>query len=976
MRNIHWWWFAIAILLFVIVMGLSILVAPTVLTSLANLLLLAGVVAVGVVTVVAGMRAIVERKQGADVPAPNAGAQNTSTIGDGANVDQAIVGDYNTQKKIQADTYIETQIVNTAARQEIDARFSLPAKPEPFEGREDEVREVVRRLREGRGSLVSGLAGFGGVGKTAIAIVAAHEVAGEFLDGQIWVELRGTGDSPMTVSEAMMFVIRALKPDADLTKVESIQLEGEYRTLLHGKKVLLGLDNARDASQVQQLLVSPPAAMLVTARTGFMLAGLVPLRLDTLKKEDAEKLLVELCPRIDPSPPDPLPGGEGGKDGEGGNAAAELAELCGYLPLALRIAGRYLAEHEAIPVARYVKQVRERRLHSLKTMGERDLAAVFAETYDLLPGEMQTRWRALGVIPASFTAVVAGYLWELKEPEDAHEILGELVRMSIVEYDVEGERFDLHDLLREFALGRLTEEERRAAEKRYAELSKFTGRTAEIETLTKQLTDGRNARIAGVSGLGGIGKSALARAVADLVAPQFPDGQLWIDLRGTSVNPTRPADAMRQVILALEPTAVLHQVDDDALAQQYMDVLRGKRVLIVLDNAADNAQLRSLLQAHAAFLVTSRTPISEAGLRTLRLDVLPEAAARAYLLAQGARLTAEEADALATICGYLPLALKIAGSYLVAHPDINRQTYLAQLRERELELLRERNDTDLNVEAMFNISYNQLTPNLQTLWRLLGVFPAPFWDHAAQYVWGVEDEAQAEAALGELYRGSLVEYDAESDRFDLHDLLREFAQRRITQDERRKVEVRYAEFFKEVAGEADDLYLKGGENVVAGLRLFERELTHINAGQKWAAENWETDRDAARLCIEYPLDAAHTVNLRLSSREQLRWLNDAVKAARKLGDKRSGENALGSLGNAYADLGEVRQAIGYYEQALVIDRELGDRRGEGTALGNLGSAYADLGEVRQAIGYYEHALVIAREIGDRRGEGTALGNLG
>jgi tetratricopeptide (TPR) repeat protein len=85
---------------------------------------------------------------------------------------------------------------------------------------------------------------------------------------------------------------------------------------------------------------------------------------------------------------------------------------------------------------------------------------------------------------------------------------------------------------------------------------------------------------------------------------------------------------------------------------------------------------------------------------------------------------------------------------------------------------------------------------------------------------------------------------------------------------------------------------------------------------------------------------------------------------------------LGTVGLAYANLGQVDKAIGFYEQALVIVREIGDRRGEGVALGNLGNACADLGQVDKAIGFYEQQLVIVREIGDRRGEGAALGNLG
>ena len=85
---------------------------------------------------------------------------------------------------------------------------------------------------------------------------------------------------------------------------------------------------------------------------------------------------------------------------------------------------------------------------------------------------------------------------------------------------------------------------------------------------------------------------------------------------------------------------------------------------------------------------------------------------------------------------------------------------------------------------------------------------------------------------------------------------------------------------------------------------------------------------------------------------------------------------LGTLGLAYARLGQAERAIGFYEQQLVIVREIGDRRGEGNALGNLGIAYADLGQAERAIGFYEQQLAIGREIGDRRGEGNALGNLG
>ncbi|HVT59581.1 MAG TPA: tetratricopeptide repeat protein [Thermoanaerobaculia bacterium] len=111
-------------------------------------------------------------------------------------------------------------------------------------------------------------------------------------------------------------------------------------------------------------------------------------------------------------------------------------------------------------------------------------------------------------------------------------------------------------------------------------------------------------------------------------------------------------------------------------------------------------------------------------------------------------------------------------------------------------------------------------------------------------------------------------------------------------------------------------------------------------------------------------------------RQAIGYYEQALLIHREIGNRRGEGSGLGNLGLAYAELGEVEKAIGYYEQALVISREIGNRRGEGNALGNLGLAYADLGEVEKAIGYYEQQLVIVREIGDRRGEGNALGNLG
>ena len=506
----------------------------------------------------------------------------------------------------------------------------------------------------------------------------------------------------------------------------------------------------------------------------------------------------------------------------------------------------------------------------------------------------------------------------------------------------------------------------------------FTGRVDEIETLVNALTRGQGASITGVSGLGGIGKSALAMVVAERVAEHFPDARLWVALNGTDANPKTPPDAMREIIFSFDPDTgiALKDASNEQIAQVYRAVLQNQRALLVLDNARDNAQVRPLLQANVAFLVTSRAHLTEGGLHPLHLDVMRAADADAYLVSLCARLQgARELRELGALCGDLPLALRIAGSYLAERVSVRAENYVAQLKQKRLELLRVRGDDALNVEAVFAQSYQHLTLAHQVLFGALSVFPAPFTLQAAVYVWGLE-EVQAEAALGELVRASFLECNVDDERYRLHDLLREFGARRMSEENKRDSHKRHAEFYEQVARAADKLYLQGNENILAGLKLFDDELPHIRAGQAWAAANMEHDNNAAHLCNEYPDAAAYVMQLRLSVREQIRWLEQAMSAARKLNDKWSEGNHLGNLGYAYRNLGEGRKAIEYHEQALKVMQDIGNKRAEGSILGNLGNAYADLGEVRRAMESYEQQLVIVREIGYGRGEGNALGNLG
>ncbi len=494
----------------------------------------------------------------------------------------------------------------------------------------------------------------------------------------------------------------------------------------------------------------------------------------------------------------------------------------------------------------------------------------------------------------------------------------------------------------------------------------FTGREEELNALRSALAKGGPGAIFGLRGAGGIGKTVLALKLAEELKPLYPDAQLYLDLKGTDPQPLTTAQAMAHVIRSYHPEARLPESEAE-LAGLYRSVLNDKRVLFLMDNAASREQVEPLIPPSGSLLlVTSRFHFVLPGLVSRDLDELPPEDARDLLLKIALRI-GKEADVLAGLCGRLPIALRLAGSALAERPDLSPTDYARRLKEGK-----ERFGA---VEASLTVSYELLNEDRRCLWRLLAVFPGTFDPPAAAAIWELEIDPASEA-LGDLVRSSLVEWEEKDTRYRLHDLARSFADRQLAETEREVVKRRHAEYFLELLRSANDLYEQGGESLGLGLRLFDAEWGNIQAGFAWASSRFPQDETAARVCNGYPRAGAYLLSLRQHPREQIRWREHAIAAARRRKNRSSEGAHLGRLGNAYAELGETRRAIEFYEQQLAIARDIGDRREEGQALGNLGNAYAELGETRRAIELYEQHLTIAREIGDRRGEDQALGNLG
>jgi tetratricopeptide (TPR) repeat protein len=493
----------------------------------------------------------------------------------------------------------------------------------------------------------------------------------------------------------------------------------------------------------------------------------------------------------------------------------------------------------------------------------------------------------------------------------------------------------------------------------------FVGRKKEIKELLKAL-EKNGITISGLQGMGGVGKTALALKLAEHLKPKYPDAQFYLDLKGASLHPLTAAEALAHVIHAYHPQAQLPE-DESSLRGLYLSLLEEKKVLLLMDNAATAAQVEPLIPPPSCILlVTSRNRFMIDGLVAKNLDTLEPKDAEKLLLQLASRI-GNCAEKIARLCDYLPLALRLAAGALHKFVMLRPEEYVERLSDETEKLGL--------IEASLSLSYDLLNEEAQKLWRVLAAFPNTFDTAAVTALWGLSVN-ETQNRLAELISYSLVEWNDTTRRYRLHDLVRVFANTRLSEDEHHAAKQAHATYFKDLLEQANDCHFQGNVEMLRGLALFDKERENIEAGQSWSAAWIGKDETATELSLNYYFAGLYVLGLRLHPREDISWLEVTLQAARLLEHKQGEGAVLGNLGLAYAALGETRKAIEFYEQRIVIAREIGDRRGEGNVLGNLGIAYADLGETRKAIEYQEQRLLITREIGDRRGEGQALGNLG
>jgi tetratricopeptide (TPR) repeat protein/transcriptional regulator with XRE-family HTH domain len=315
----------------------------------------------------------------------------------------------------------------------------------------------------------------------------------------------------------------------------------------------------------------------------------------------------------------------------------------------------------------------------------------------------------------------------------------------------------------------------------------FTGRVAEMAWTNDLVEVGDAPGVAGVgiiTGSAGLGKTTLAVRAAHVLRPSFPDGVFFVDLFGMSPRPLGAEEALGLLLRAWGVSDQQLPGDVTERASVYRSLLRDKRALVVLDNAASEEQIRPLLPGDGTgrVLVTSRRLLAGlSGVRRLGLGPLslPDST---ELLAEilGERSSSDGQQSLtrlAQLCGGLPLALRIIGNRLVSRPDWSADELVARLADEERRL-NQLKAGDLEIATAFGLSYQQLAPSTRELFRRLAVIPGRDFDAAVVAAQGGTSSDAAWDALDELVDLGLLQ-DAASGRYRFHDLVRLFARERL-----------------------------------------------------------------------------------------------------------------------------------------------------------------------------------------------------
>ncbi|GIF48174.1 DNA-binding SARP family transcriptional activator [Asanoa ferruginea] len=516
---------------------------------------------------------------------------------------------------------------------------------------------------------------------------------------------------------------------------------------------------------------------------------------------------------------------------------------------------------------------------------------------------------------------------------------------------------------------------------------RLVGRERELGEIRAAIAGGAEPRVVMIDGMAGVGKSALALTVARSMVDRYPDAQLFVDLQGHSEQqPVSPHEALGTLLRQVEPARDRMPAYEFERLAAWQRALRGRRSIVVLDNAEATAQIEPMLNVDAAclILVTSRTRLAPVdGALSLSLDVLDPADAVELL-----RHTADDrvdddaaaAAAIVALCGRLPLAIRLVGHRLRQRP---RWT-MSMMRERLVDA--QRAPITISVEgytasAAFQLSYRHLSERQQLMFRRLGLHPAgtfEVWAAAALIDLPVPDTTEL---LDDLVEANLVQADIPG-RYRMHDLLRAFAATLVSTQEHRPATVRMLDGYLrtlEAAGHHLERHRPPSDTVPAGGWL--PQFGTAAEGAAWADANWSTivtlvniaeRADAHRHTALLARMAYRSADVSGRSADGLQLAAQALAAADALGDDDLTATTHGMVAALYLRLGHNEQCRASIEWAIRHYENVGNEHRLHRLRVNQVTLLRHEGRHREAVRIAEDVLRLVRAAGDRLPEMGAL----
>ncbi|WP_199754110.1 NB-ARC domain-containing protein [Amycolatopsis sp. WAC 01375] len=505
----------------------------------------------------------------------------------------------------------------------------------------------------------------------------------------------------------------------------------------------------------------------------------------------------------------------------------------------------------------------------------------------------------------------------------------------------------------------------------------LSGRESELAQLSAKAAEGGG--VVAIVGQAGVGKTALAVTAADLWRADYPDGVFAMDLRGMDEEPLSARAALDRLLRALDVAPGQVPASEDDRSALLRMLLEGRKVLLLLDNAADEAQLRPLLVAgpgSLTLITCRRTLAGLEGARWLGLEPLSDGGATGLLarIIGADRVDAEQAEAreLVELCGFLPLAVRIAGNRLATRPQWSLAHLADRLRD-EGTRLRALAAGDLQLRSAFDLSYRAVSAGARRLFRLLATVPgADFGLELAGVVSGAAP-ADVRDQLDELVDASLLQATADPERHQFHDLIRLFAEERFEAEEDPAArDIVLAHLLGKAAEAARLFYPRAPETGRFGSRDESARWLDIEAGNWIAAhrvaarKGWHREVGDLAIALHWYSDG------RSSQRPWWEIFSLGADAARALGNAGDEAKLLNFVGWACSVcLDDAEGAVEAHRRALDIAVRIGDRTEQTWASIYLGQVLRYVGEDAEAFEFAKRGYELADELPFWDGQSSA-----